>query len=115
MGKKKIDKITRIENTMQRKVALCKRKKGLIKKVIELSVLCDLKICMLIKDVANQRVTHFMSHKDLDIVEIFNEPSQREFYSNNSYERVGGNKDEIDSDLQINDNDSFFVALSDDN
>ena len=79
MGKKRIDKITRIGNTVQRKVALCKRKKGLIKKVIELSVLCDLKFCMLIKDVANERVTHFMSHKDLDIVEIFNEPCQREF------------------------------------
>ena len=68
MGKKRIDKITRIVDNMQRKVALCKRKKGLIKKVIELSVLCDLKICMFIKDDNNKRVTHFMSHKDLDIV-----------------------------------------------
>ena len=68
MGKKRIDKITRIVDNMQRKVAQCKRKKGLIKKVIELSVLCDLKICMFIKDDTNKRVTHFMSHKDLDIV-----------------------------------------------
>ena len=44
MGKKKLEKIARIENASQRKVTLCKRKKGLLKKGIELSVLCDLKI-----------------------------------------------------------------------
>ena len=34
--------------TGQRKVTLCKRKKGLLKKTIELSVLCDLKIFLYI-------------------------------------------------------------------
>ena len=48
MGKKRIEKITRIENENNRKVTLCKRKRGLMKKMIELSVLCDLKIFMLI-------------------------------------------------------------------
>ena len=48
MGKKRLDKIARLENNNTRKVTLCKRKKGLIKKMIELSVLCDLKIFMLI-------------------------------------------------------------------
>lgn len=72
MGKKKLEKITRIQNDNYRKVALCKRKKGIIKKAIELSVLCDLKVFMLIHDEWNRRVTHFMSHKDLDIVHIFN-------------------------------------------
>ena len=99
MGKKKINKFTKIMNDASRKVALCKRKKGLIKKVIELSVLCDLKILMLMEDSENQRVTHFMSHKDLDILKMYNEPNQREFYFNNSYVRVGGNKHEIDTDL----------------
>ena len=41
MGKKRIEKITRIANENQRKVSLCKRKKGLIKKAMELSMLCS--------------------------------------------------------------------------
>ena len=53
MGKKKIERIEKIENQNQRKVSInilshqhlqvtyCKRKKGLIKKTIELSLLCD--------------------------------------------------------------------------
>ena len=53
MGKKRIEKITRLENDSSRKVTLCKRKKGLIKKMIELSVLCDLKIFMLMQDETN--------------------------------------------------------------
>ena len=48
MGKKRIEKIAKIENDNTRKVTLCKRKKGLMKKMIELSILCDLKIFMLI-------------------------------------------------------------------
>lgn len=59
MGKKRIEKIIKIADTQTRKVTQCKRKKGLLKKVIELSVLCDLKIVMLIKDCRQRRVTHY--------------------------------------------------------
>ena len=72
MGKKRIDKMTRLVNNNTRKVTLCKRKKGVIKKMIELSILCDLKIFMLIHDEANSRATHFLSHKNFDIVKSFN-------------------------------------------
>ena len=41
MGKRKLEKIERIENDNTRKVTYCKRKKGLLKKAIELSKLCD--------------------------------------------------------------------------
>ena len=50
MGKKRIERMQKIANLNQRKVTLCKRKKGMIKKIIELSVLCDLKIFLLIQD-----------------------------------------------------------------
>ena len=103
MGKKRIEKITRLSNEIKRKVTLCKRKKGLIKKMIELSVLCDLKIFMLIQDDENQRTTHFLSHQDFNFVNVFNEMNQREFYSNRDYERVGGIKEELDSDFQLSD------------
>ena len=41
MGKRKYEKIDRIENINNRNVTYHKRTKGLIKKSIELSVLCD--------------------------------------------------------------------------
>ena len=41
MGKKKIDKLKAIQNKNQRNVAFCKRKRGFLKKAIELSSLCE--------------------------------------------------------------------------
>ena len=112
MGKKRIERIQRIDNQSQRKVTLCKRKKGLIKKVIELSVLCDLKIFMLIQDESNQRSTHFVSHKDFDIIDAFNSLSHREFFTNSDYEKVGGNRDELDSQFKLSDTESLNSVRS---
>ena len=72
MGKKRIEKFERITNPTQRKVCLCKRKKGLLKKAIELSVLCDLEIFMLVYDKNNSRVTHYASNEDFDMLSLFN-------------------------------------------
>ena len=90
-----------MHNDNQRKVTLCKRKKGILKKMIELSVLCDLKIFALIQDESNQRVTHFASHKDFNIIDTFNKQCMREFFSNSDYDKVGGVGDDLDSDHKI--------------
>ncbi len=50
MGKKKIDKIARIPIDSQRKVTYCKRKKGILKKSMELSILCDVSMFVFIYD-----------------------------------------------------------------
>ena len=56
MGKKKIDKISLITNKQQRKVAYCKRKRGFLKKAIELSQMCGQEICMIIHDPESGKV-----------------------------------------------------------
>lgn len=50
MGKRKMDQIEVIQNNTKKSITFCKRKKGLIKKAIQLSVLCDVQIYMAIFD-----------------------------------------------------------------
>ena len=90
MGKRRIDKIQKIEAMSERKVRYCKRKKGLLKKAIELSVLCDVQMFLFIYDKSAQRVVHYCSDDQLNIMDVFNQGLQREFYSNDDYLRVGG-------------------------
>ncbi|KAK7319024.1 hypothetical protein RJT34_03733 [Clitoria ternatea] len=47
MGKKKVE-IKRIENKSTRQITFSKRRKGLMKKARELSVLCDAKVALVI-------------------------------------------------------------------
>ena len=63
MGKKKIDKLKLITNKNQRNVAFCKRKRGFLKKAIELSCLCDQKILIIIYDEDRSRVVQFSSEE----------------------------------------------------
>ena len=89
-SKRRLDQIQLIPNLSHRKVTYCKRKKGLLKKSIELSVLCDLKVFCFIYDESQKRVIHFASDPALDLMDIFNKENQREYYTNDDYGRVGG-------------------------
>ena len=62
MGKRAIDKTRKIENKNQRNVAFCKRKRGLLKKAIELSRLCDQNILMVVFDPDKQKAIIYQSH-----------------------------------------------------
>lgn len=96
MGKRKIEKIQTIENVNHRKVTYCKRKKGLLKKSVELSVLCDVSTFVFIFDKSQQRCVHYASDPQLDFVTLFNTQCHREFYTNKDYVALGGRQNELD-------------------
>jgi len=96
MGKKKIDKIQKIESDSQRKVTFCKRKRGVLKKAMELSILCDVTMFVYVYDKKTQRVIHYSSDENNDLMDIFNLKNHREFYTNRDYIRMGGRPTDID-------------------
>ena len=97
MGKRKIDKSKKIENKNQRSVAFCKRKRGFLKKAIELSRLCDQKIFMVMYDPDKDRVIHYSSEPSfsftgaLEIVKRIkkseNASHAYEYYTNDDYNK----------------------------
>ena len=96
MGKRRLEKIEAIENLNHRKVTYCKRKKGLLKKSMELSILCDVTIFVLIYDKKLNKCVHYASDPREQLVTMFNERCNREFLSNHDYVKVGGRPQDID-------------------
>ena len=72
MGKRKYEKIEKIENINNRNITFIKRAKGLLKKAMELSILCDQDVFMYVYDNKKKRVIHFNSDPDKNILDIFN-------------------------------------------
>ena len=66
----KRDSIQKIDNEKQRAVTFCKRKRGLIKKAIELSQLCGLRIFLSILDNDKQKIVEYQSHADFDVTSL---------------------------------------------
>lgn len=95
MGKRRLEKIEHIKDLNSRKVTLCKRKKGLLKKSIELSILCNLSMFMLIYDKKQGKIVHYLSNPAENILDFFNTKCIREFYTNKDYVRVGGRQEDF--------------------
>ena len=92
MGKRKYESISLIQELSSRNVSYNKRAKGLLKKSIELSVLCDQEIFLFVYDKHKQQMIHFQSHPDHDLNELLNLPLKREFLSRDNYIKVGGER-----------------------
>ena len=60
MGRKKIE-INKIKDVRSQRLTFYKRKNGLLKKAIELSILCDVEVLLVIADKKAKRYTVFNS------------------------------------------------------
>jgi len=61
MGKRKITKFEEIENKVSKYVTYCKRKKGVIKKAMELSLLCGQDVMLAIYDKNKKKLVLYQS------------------------------------------------------
>ena len=102
MGKKKVEIMKRIEDFKQRRVAFCKRKKGMLKKSMELSLLCDVSVFAFIYDKEFRRVIHYASDANENLLDLFNQENHREFYTNMDYIKVGGKLENLECNTDKN-------------
>ena len=70
MGKRKLP-IERIDHKRRRTVVKNKRRNGILKKAVELSMLCEQKIYMVVYDPEYDRMIQFMSDKDFGLQEVY--------------------------------------------
>ena len=70
MGKRKLP-IERIDDKRRRTVIKNKRRNGLIKKAVELSMLCDQRIYLVLYDPEYERLIQYVSHDDFDLQTIY--------------------------------------------
>ena len=59
MGRRKVDKTKKIEETRKLAVTFCKRRRGILKKCIEMSKMCDQKVFMVIYDPLKEKAVQF--------------------------------------------------------
>ena len=92
MGKKKYEQIEQIKNSNSRNITYYKRIKGLVKKSIELSVLCNQEVIVYVVDHKKQKMLHYASDPNSNLLDLFNTKFEREFVTNYDYQKVGGDK-----------------------
>lgn len=66
MAKRRLDHATKLDNKTERNITFWKRKRGLLKKAMELSMLCDKHVYVMIFDEQKQKGFEYKSHEDFD-------------------------------------------------
>ena len=97
MGKRKI-KISKIKNKVSRQITYYKRKKGLIKKAMELSLLCGIDFLLVLVDQKNRLSVTCSQSETQDFIMKYilnmNNRNIKEYYSLKDYNRIYGHKKE---------------------
>ena len=95
MTKKKFGEMRLIENHTERNVTYCRRKIGIIKKAIELSVICGQEIAVFIYDKEISKMVQYHSSKKFNLKHIDNlcnsaitENCHYESYNNEIYDDI---------------------------
>ena len=70
MGKKKIDNLKFVESNHVRNITYHIRKRGLLKKCIELSSMCGLEVYLFIHDTKKNKVIEYQSNGQFDLQKI---------------------------------------------
>ena len=110
MGKRKIE-ISKIKNKLTSQITYYKRKKGLIKKAMELSLLCEVDIFLVIID-KKGRLSITCSQNSIEdfikknIINI-NNKIVKETYTLKDYNKIFGKEKEIDSFINKFDSDDL--------
>ncbi|KAJ1917020.1 hypothetical protein H4219_003429 [Mycoemilia scoparia] len=91
MGRKRIN-VREIENSRQKTVTFSRRRAGLIKKAHELSVLCGVKVGLIIFDTKN--ASHYASEETPD--DLFYRYLNKQFHTNESRKRKDRDADSSD-------------------
>ena len=99
MGKKKIEHVALIDDKVSRNVTFCKRKKGLIKKAMEMSLLCGQQVAVHIYDSVKSKLVIYQSTPDFDIRRISSlvespiaNNGMFELYTNEHYQSLSDSK-----------------------
>lgn len=122
MGKKKI-KIEHLKNTRTRQLTFAKRKKGLLKKAMELSILCNANIFLHITspDLPNdttifstEDASSVLKHLTEDSVTVF--PNKKKCFHKEEYFHIFASKESdiaLKTPCTVNDNDLLSKTFSD--
>lgn len=70
MAKKKVPEYTQIQNKWTKTIVYNKRRKGIIKKAMEISVLCGQKVMLAIYNEENQKFVIYQSEPDFTPTEV---------------------------------------------
>eukprot|EP00802_Teleaulax_amphioxeia_P011142 Tamp_11172.p1 GENE.Tamp_11172~~Tamp_11172.p1 ORF type:complete len:317 (-),score=46.90 Tamp_11172:717-1667(-) len=99
MGRKKI-KIARINDERSRHATFAKRKNGLVKKAIELSILCDCEIALVIFN-SQGKLTQYASGNIDQTLSKFIDEKPMESYTNDSYGQFCGKEDKEKYEIDL--------------
>ena len=97
MGRRTVDKTKLIGNKNQRNVAFCKRRRGILKKAIEISRMCQQQVFLFIYDPQKDKAVQFANDASFTLKNVYqimnrlkksDEPENLEAYTNEDYQKL---------------------------